>query len=58
MTMAKIQNKYQFQYYPAKAYEMQPSGFISLENFIRLHISNDNKQLFDRIAQAEKDSDR
>lgn len=46
-------DRIKFQYYGTNVHDVTYKGFISLKDFLELHISNENKQLFSKIAEAE-----
>ena len=48
---------YSFQYYPAKVYEMQPTGTITLCDFLLEHLSDYGSEIFQQIAKAESVGD-
>jgi len=46
----------QFQYYGTKVNDITAKGFVTLQSFVEMQMSNNNKLLFERIAQAERDN--
>lgn len=50
--------KIEFQYYPAHIYEMQPSGTITLYDFLMLQTKESQRGIFEQIAIAESSGDK